>query len=97
MAVEQAKARLDNSKTPKAPIAMRLRLVDGGIFQPERLMDAVGLALMLDVAQEGAKQAIAGARPPRARTPGGTAEKRNMLKAIVDRLGQIESARGQWQ
>ena len=97
LAVEQAKARLENSKTPTAHIAMHLRLADGGIFHPERLMDAAALTLMLDVTYEEAKQAIAGARPPRARTQGGTAEKRNMLKAIVDRLGQIESARGQWQ
>ncbi len=97
LAVEPAKARLEHSKTPRAHIAMHLRLADGGLFHPERLMDAVALTLMLDVTYEEAKQAIAGARPPRARTQGGTAEKGNMLKAIVDRLGQIESARGQWQ
>ena len=95
LAVEQAKARPENSQTPKEQIAMHLRLADGGLFHPERLMDAVALTMMLDVTYEEVKQAIAGARPPRARTQGGTAEKRNILKAIVNCLGHIERARGQ--
>jgi hypothetical protein len=102
LAVEQAKARLENSGTPKDQIAMHLRLADGGLFHPERLMDAVALTMMLDVTYEEVKQAIAGetlnmraSGPPRARTQGGTAEKRTMLKAIVNCLGRIERARGQ--
>ena len=95
LAVEQAKARLEHSKTPKEHIAMHLRLADGGIFHPERLLDAVALTMMLGVTYEEATQAIAGASPPRARTQGGTAEKRTMLKAIVNCLGRIERARGQ--
>ncbi len=95
LAVEQAKARLENSGTPKDQIAMHLRLADGGLFHPERLMDVVSLTLMMEVTYEEVKQAIAEATPQRARTQGGTAEKRNMLKAIVNCLGDIERARGQ--
>ena len=101
MAVEQAKARLENSGTPRDQIAMHLRLADGGLFHPERLMDAVSLTMMLDVTYEEVKQAIEGEKlimrasgPPRgARFKGGTNEKRMMLKAIVNNLGRIERAR----
>jgi hypothetical protein len=100
LAVEQAKARLENAGTPRDQIAMHLRLADGGLFHPERLMDAVSLTMMLEVTYEEVKQAIEEETyimrangPPRRLREGGTNEKRMMLKAIVNNLGRIERAR----
>jgi hypothetical protein len=47
LAVEQAKARLENAKTPKEDMAAHLRKADGGIFNPERMVEVLESVLQI--------------------------------------------------
>jgi hypothetical protein len=93
--MEQAKGRLENAKCPKEQIAAHLRKADGGLFHPERMADVLESVLQIKATIGEVAQATSDTKP---RTySGGVIEKRNVFKAIVDRICYIKSVSGKWQ